>query len=255
MLDIEIIPLLKDNYCYFITDPVSKMNALIDPSTADEVLVFLQEKNLKLDFILNTHHHWDHVDGNLKIKEYTGAKIVGNIKDQDRIPGIDILVRENEIWYLGEQSCKILNLSGHTIGHIGYLFEGVVFTGDAVFSCGCGRLFEGNAEMMLSTFNRILSLPDECLMYCGHEYTYSNIIFCLSIDPSNLLLKDALIRTQEFLYKRLPSVPSSIGFERKANVFLRYKEDEIIKRILPESYHIASDSDVIAEMRRLKDVF
>ena len=145
------IPCLTDNYAYIINDNVSKTVAVVDPSEASPVIAFLKKLNLKLDYILNTHHHYDHIGGNAELKKLYNAKVVGFIGDKHRIPGIDITLKDNAKWIFGKSSVKILHIPGHTLGHICFFFENenIAFTGDTLFSLGCGRIFEGDHKQML----------------------------------------------------------------------------------------------------------
>ena len=157
------IPCLTDNYAYIINDNISKIVGVVDPSEATPVIAFLKKKNLQLNYILNTHHHFDHIGGNLELKKMYNAKIVGFEKDKKRIPGIDIALTDNECWKFGSFELKIIYIPGHTLGHICFYFENekVAFTGDTLFSLGCGRIFEGTYEQMFSSLNKIKNLPKD----------------------------------------------------------------------------------------------
>ena len=145
MIEVIQIPALQDNYIYFIIDKQSSLTACVDPSLADPVINLLKKKNLKLDFILNTHHHYDHVGGNLELKEKTQCKIIGAEIDKKRIPGIDIFLKDKENFFLGSSEFIAIETPGHTVGHICFYFHGdnILFSGDTLFAFGCGRLFEG----------------------------------------------------------------------------------------------------------------
>jgi hydroxyacylglutathione hydrolase len=172
-MQITPIPCLNDNYAYIIYDNLSKKVGIVDPSEAKPIIDFLNKKKIKLDFILNTHHHYDHIGGNIELKKLYKAKVIGFLGDKHRIPGIDISLKDNEIWMFGESKVKILHIPGHTLGHICFFFEKekIAFTGDTLFSLGCGRIFEGDHKQMLSSLNRIKKLPLDTKIYCGHEYT------------------------------------------------------------------------------------
>ena len=150
-MKIEIIPCLKDNYSYVIIDPENKSTCVVDPSESAPIIGFLKKNNLKLDYILNTHHHFDHIGGNIELKKLYNAEVLGFINDKHRIPGIDILLKDNEKWVFGNSQVKILHIPGHTLGHICFFFETekIAFTGDTLFSLGCGRIFEGDHNQML----------------------------------------------------------------------------------------------------------
>ena len=171
-LRVEIIPCRTDNYSYVCID--NENNAfVVDPSEFIPVDDFIKKNNLNLKYILNTHHHFDHVGGNIELKEKYGAKIVGNKNDKDRIPGIDICLMEGEFFKFNEYKAEIIDIPGHTIGHIAFHIqsENIVFTGDTLFSLGCGRIFEGTPEMMYQSLNKLKNLPENTRVYCGHEYT------------------------------------------------------------------------------------
>ena len=197
-MKVEIIPCLNDNFSYLIHEKVSDKVAIVDPAefkACDDVI----KKYKKLDFILNTHHHADHVDGNLELKKKYNSKILGFELDKDRIPGIDILLKENQKHKIGKLEFEVIFVPGHTKGHIAFFFlkEKVVFTGDALFSLGCGRVFEGTHEEMLNSLNKIKKLPSDTKIYCGHEYTKSNLNFCLKYDSKNTFLKEKQIEIQK----------------------------------------------------------
>ncbi len=251
MLSIEIIPLLRDNYSYFIYDTMSGVTGIIDPASAEPILGFLGDKSL--DFILNTHHHWDHTDGNLEIKNKKQAKIIGAEVDQHRIPGIDVCVKDS--FYFGNCEVKILHLPGHTSGHIGFFFinDKVLFCGDVLFFCGCGRVFEGTIQEMYNSIQILKSLPDETKIFCGHEYTESNIRFALSIEPNNTNLQRVYKEVKLLRIRSRPTVPSTISQERLINPFFRTSSDEIKRNIGFCSKN--SDLEVFTKIRKLKDKF
>ena len=172
-MEITTIPCLTDNYAYIINDYNSKTTGVIDPSEASPIITFLKKQKLKLDYILNTHHHFDHIGGNIELKKKYNAQVVGFEGDKHRIPGIDIALKNNENWNFGNSTIKVFHIPGHTLGHICFFFEKekIAFTGDTLFSLGCGRIFEGNHKQMLDSLNKIKSLPKETKIYCGHEYT------------------------------------------------------------------------------------
>ena len=156
-MQITPISCLTDNYAYIINDNNSKIVGVVDPSEASPIISFLNKKNLKLSYILNTHHHFDHIGGNTELKKLYNAKVVGFDGDKHRIPGIDITLKDNEKWTFGNSQVKIFHIPGHTLGHICFFFEKekVAFTGDTLFSLGCGRIFEGNHNQMLQSLNKI----------------------------------------------------------------------------------------------------
>ena len=252
-MKIEIIPCLSDNYSYLIYEKETNTVSIIDPSefeTCDKII----NKFKKLDYILNTHHHTDHIDGNLKLKKKYNAKILGFGPDKDRIPGIDIFLKENQKQKIGNLEFEVIFIPGHTKGHIAFFFykEKVAFTGDTLFSLGCGRVFEGTHEEMFDSLNKIKKLPPDTKIYCGHEYTKSNLNFCLAYDSKNTSLKDKKIEILKKLNSNHPTIPSTLGQEIKTNIFLRCNDPEIKHALGLED---SSDLEVFSKLRDLKDSF
>ena len=250
---VEIIPCLNDNYSYLIHEKKTNTISIVDPSefeACDKVI----NKHKKLDFILNTHHHTDHVDGNLKLKKKYNAKILGFGLDKDRIPGIDIFLKENQKQKIGNLEFEVIFIPGHTKGHIAFFFskEKIAFTGDTLFSLGCGRIFEGTHEEMFNSLKKIKKLPSDTKIYCGHEYTKSNLNFCLAYDSKNTFLKEKEIEIQKKLYSNQPTIPSTLAQEIKTNIFLRCNDPEIKQTLgLKDS----SELEVFSKLRDLKDSF
>ena len=252
-MNIEIIKCLNDNYSYLIFEEGTNTVSIIDPAEfmpCDKVI----QKYKKLDYILNTHHHADHVDGNIELKKKYNAKIMGFEDDKDRIPGIDILLKNNQNQKIGNLDFKTIFIPGHTKGHVAFYFknEKIVFTGDTLFSLGCGRVFEGTNLDMFNSLNKLKILPPETKVYCGHEYTKSNLNFCLKYDLNNSLLKRKSIEINSKIKNGLPTIPTTIGEELKTNIFLRY-DDNDIKQVL--NLKDSSHEEVFSKLRDLKDVF
>ena len=223
---IEIIKCLQDNYSYLIIDKNNLKACVVDPSEASPIINFVEKKKLKLIYILNTHHHYDHVGGNLELKRKYNSKVIGFKEDKKRIPGIDILVEDNQIWNEDNFEAKIYHVPGHTSGHIAFHFfkEKKLFIGDTLFSLGCGRIFEGTNEEMFNSLNRIKKIPDDTEIYCGHEYTLQNSKFCLSHDSTNLNLKNKILEIERKLKNGLPTIPTILKDELKCNIFLKAKD-------------------------------
>ena len=252
-MKIDIIPCLSDNYSYLIHEERTNTVSILDPSdfsTCDEKI----KKYNKLDYILNTHHHADHIDGNLKLKKKYNSKILGFGLDKLRIPGIDISLKENQKHKIGNLEFEVIFVPGHTKGHIAFFFrkEKVVFTGDTLFSLGCGRVFEGTHKEMFESLNKLKNLPLDTKVFCGHEYTKSNLKFCLAYDEQNVLLKQREKRVEDKLRNNLPTIPTTIEEEIKTNIFLKC-DDPSIKQIL--NLDTASDDKVFSKLRDLKDSF
>ena len=223
---IEIIPCLQDNYSYLIIDESNNSACVIDPSEAYPIITFVENNDIKLKYILNTHHHFDHIGGNKELKKKFGSTVAGFKEDSHRIPEIDILLEDNQIWKAQNFIAKIIHIPGHTSGHICFHFfnEKLVFTGDTLFSLGCGKIFEGSYEQMFDSLNKIKSLPEETKVYCGHEYTLNNSKFCSKYDTENLNLKKKIENINKKITKGLPTVPSTIKGELDCNIFLRTKD-------------------------------
>ena len=253
-LQVELVPCLADNYAYLVYDPEASICAAVDPSEAAPVRTALVAHGLKLTHILNTHHHWDHTGGNLPLKQEFGATIIGPAKDRDRIPGIDVGVDESAPWQFGGHTARILEIPAHTQAHIAFAFEDeqIVFTGDTLFAMGCGRLFEGTPRMMWTSLSKLMRLADDTKVYCGHEYTLNNGRFALTFEPENADLQMRMREVETCRANSQPTIPSTIGMEKKTNPFLRSDSPEIRKTLGMQN---ADDVSVFAEVRRRKDVF
>ena len=224
-MKVEIIKCLKDNFSYLLINEKNQKPRVKDPSESTPIIDFFEKKNINLKYILNTHHHYDHVGGNNDLKKKYGSKIVGFKNDKDRIPEIDILVEDNQIWTNEDFESKIIHIPGHTSGHICFYFEKekIAFTGDTLFSLGCGRIFEGTYEQMFESLNKLKKLPTETKIFCGHEYTLKNSMFCKKYEKDNKNLKKKIIEIEHKLKNNLPTIPSTIGEELACNIFLRAK--------------------------------
>jgi len=232
-MKIEIIPCLQDNYSYLIIDEKKNIACVVDPSESDPVIKYLENNKINLKFILNTHHHYDHVGGNKKLKEKYGASVVGFKGDKERIPEINITVDDQEIWKYENFETKIIHIPGHTLGHICFYFynDKSVFTGDTLFSLGCGKIFEGTYSQMYGSLKKIKNLPHDTRVFCGHEYTLNNSKFCLTHDQNNKNLKNKIIEIQKKLQNNLPTIPSTIKEELECNVFLRSNNVETFSKL------------------------
>ena len=239
-MKIKIIPCLKDNYSYLIIDEKSNNACVIDPSESNPIEKYLDKNKINLKFILNTHHHYDHVGGNKELKKKYNAKIIGYKNDKNRIPDIDILVEDNQIWKYQNFELKIIYVPGHTKGHISFYFykDKIIFTGDTLFSLGCGKIFEGTYSQMFNSLNKFKKLPLDTKIFCGHEYTLQNSKFCSKYDPDNENLKKKILKIKKKLNNNLPTLPSTIGEELDCNIFLR-----------------SNNLETFSKLRDLKDIF
>ena len=253
-LEIIQIPCLSDNYGFLIHDAQSGLTGAIDTPDARAINSALADRGWKLTHILNTHHHFDHAGGNLELKKKWNCRIVGPAADIERIPGIDIALGDGDSYEFGRYSAAVFDVPGHTRGHIAYYFEDedVAFVGDTLFALGCGRLFEGTPSQMWTSLQKFLALPDQTRVYCAHEYTQANARFARTVDPNNPDLRRRAQDIDAMRARGEPTVPTSIGLERRTNPFLR-PGSESLRRTLGMPH--ASDTEVFAEIRARKDRF
>ena len=239
-LEIELIPLLSDNYAFLLREPTSGAVAVIDPAVAEPVMERLGGAEARLDLVLATHHHSDHVAGIPAVKSATGARVVGPAADAHRIPGMDEGVREGDTVRLGELTLQVMETPGHTTGHVTFWAPDAeaVFCGDTMFVMGCGRLLEDTAEAMWHSLERLGSLPDATRVYCGHEYTMANARFALHVDSDNQALLARAAEVEDLRAGGQPTVPTTIAREKATNPFLR-----------------SGNAARFAELRRQKDRF
>lgn len=227
MIHIDIIPILEDNYCYIIRTSDGK-TAVIDAGEAKPVMDFLDKNNLHPDQIISTHHHWDHVNGNLALHEHYGAPVIVPEIDSAKIKTYDRVLKDGDTLTIGNAQAKIIGTPGHTMGAICLYFEQdkILFTGDTLFSMGCGRLFEGTAQDMFASFQKISVLPDETQIYCGHDYTLANGSFALSLHPDDPHIQNRMAQARHLRDNGRPTLPVSLGEEKKTNPFLQAKSAE-----------------------------
>jgi len=232
-MKIQIIKCLQDNYSYLIIDETNLNACVVDPSESKPIIDFVESNNINLKYILNTHHHFDHVGGNIELKKKYNLNVIGFKGDKDRIPEIDILVDDQNIWGEDNFEAKIYHIPGHTSGHIAFHFfkEKKIFTGDTLFSLGCGRIFEGTYEQMFNSLKKIKSLPKDTEIYCGHEYTLQNSNFCLVYDSDNLQLKKKIVKIKEKLENKLPTIPTILDDEIQCNIFLKAKDLQTFSKL------------------------
>ena len=183
--------------------------------------------------IIISHHHFDHIGGNKELKQKYNSIVVGYKNDSKRIPEISVLVEDNQIWKADNFEAKIIHIPGHTTGHIGFYFfnEKAIFTGDTLFSLGCGKIFEGTYEEMFESLSKIKNLPNDTKIYCGHEYTLQNSNFCIKHDPQNLNLQNKITSIKEKLDNNTPTIPSTLKDEKECNIFLRAKNVDSFSKL------------------------
>ncbi len=225
-LTMRRVPMLSDNYAWLLTDQATAIAGFVDPADADAAMAAVQAADGRLDFILLTHHHDDHIAGAAKLAAMTGAKTVGNQADQRRLPKLDIALAEGDDFMLGDAKARIIDTPGHTVGHIAYAFEAdsVLLSGDTLFSLGCGRLFEGSAEQMFGSLRKLAALSPETMICCGHEYTQSNARFALSVDAGNAALQARAAEVDRLRASGEATVPVRLASELACNPFLRAKD-------------------------------
>jgi hydroxyacylglutathione hydrolase len=252
--EIRLFACLKDNYGVLLHDPESGATAAIDAPEAGPVEAALKATGWKLTDILVTHHHADHTDGIIELKERHKCRVVAPAAEAEKIPAVDLSVREGDKVTVGKLSGNVIETPGHTTGHISYWFHAdkVAFVGDTLFSIGCGRVIEGTPGMMWRSLTKLRDLPDDTEIYCGHEYTAANIKFARTIEPDNAALAAREKQAQTQLAKGEPTIPVTIGEEKKANPFLRADVPAVAAGIGMAGKQAAQ---VFAEIRARKNKF
>ncbi|GCE83254.1 hydroxyacylglutathione hydrolase [Komagataeibacter diospyri] len=239
-LAVKAIPILSDNYAWFVHDGVTGAAGMVDPAQEAPLIAAIDAAGDRLDLIFLTHHHADHVAAADALRQRYGAKIVGPVAEAARLPRLDIAVRDGDVVELGQSRAQVIATPGHTAGEVSYYFPDgpALFCGDTLFSMGCGRLFEGTPADMFASLQRIKALPDDTLICCGHEYTQSNARFALHVDPDNTALKARAAQVADLRGRGAPTLPVPLLVERQTNPFLR-----------------AHDVATLARLRREKDSF
>jgi hydroxyacylglutathione hydrolase len=254
MLEVIQFPCLSDNYGYLIHDQANNLTAAIDTPEVAPINEALEARGWRLTHILNTHHHFDHAGGNLELKQQWDCTIVGAKNDAERIPGIDVALSDGDTFEFGDYTATIFDVSGHTLGHIAFYFPGeeVLFSGDALFALGCGRLFEGSPAQMWDSLQKLKALPDSTTVYCAHEYTAANAAFALSVEPDNKDLQARCAEIKALRAANKPTVPSNLGIEKATNPFLRPDSPDLQKVVGLDGSDLVA---VFAETRKRKDNF
>ena len=251
-LEIYQFPCLSDNYGFLVHDSESGETACIDTPETAPILAALEKTGWTLTQIWNTHHHYDHAGNNEEIKRITGCTITGPAGEADKIPAIDRAVDDGDTVMLGAHEAHVLNVGGHTLGHIAFHMEGHAFVGDSLFALGCGRVFEGTMAQMWESLQKLNALPDGTQIYCAHEYTTSNAVFAVTIDPDNEALSQRVAEISALRAANKPTVPTEIALERATNPFLRATDANVQARLNMSG---APAVDVFAEIRARKDSF
>lgn len=249
-LNVTIIPCLSDNFGYLLHEPEQNVFAVIDAPAAAPLIAAIDAAGGKLDLIILTHHHFDHIDGVAALVERYGAKVVGAAADAHRLPPLDVAVTPGDCIRVGDEEARVIDVSGHTVGHVAYHFpaSGKAFTADSLMALGCGRLFEGTALQMWASLTRLMEMPPETQIYSGHDYFDANARFALSIEPENPALLARIARKAA----GAPVMPVTLAEELATNPFLRAPIPSVQAAAgLPDADHAA----VFAEIRRRKDTF
>lgn len=254
-LEIQLLPALRDNYIFLVRETESGSVLVIDPGERGVVPNALEKLGWRPTLILNTHHHHDHVGGNQELREMFGIPLLASPVDGAKISGVDRFVNDGERISFGAETIRAIAIPGHTLGHTAYLFEkaGVVFVGDTLFGMGCGRLFEGTPQQMWDSLRRLMSLPDDTRIYWGHEYTVANGTFASRLEPDNTEVNARLRDAESKRTLGQPTLPSTIGFEKRTNPFLRAGSREMRHSLgLPDE---STDVEVFAQLRARRDEF
>lgn len=255
MFFIYPISAFNDNYIWTLVDESYKRAIVVDPGDAAPVLTFLKKHQLTLNAILITHKHHDHTGGiPALLSAFPNASVFSHPVEQ--VAQTTQLVSDNDVIHIDGHEFRVLAIPGHTLGHIAYYCKPFLFCGDTLFTNGCGRIFEGTAEQMLSSLQKLMALPDDTQIYCGHEYTLSNITFALHVEPNNIALQKRFKDAKRLRSENQPTVPSTLQLEKETNPFLRCNKPSVIESI---SYHagkqLNSEVNVFAELRQWKNTF
>src|SRR6195952_4928735 len=250
--EIRLFPCLTDNFGYLIHDPSSKAVASIDAPEAAPIIKALEREGWMLTDILVTHHHGDHVGGIAELKQKYNCRVVAPHDKTAKIPLVDVRVSQGDIVKVGTLLARVLETPGHTLDHISFVFDDdkALFAADTLFSIGCGRVFEGTYPMMWDSLLKLRALPDDFRLYCGHEYTASNVKFALTVEADNQALTARAAEVTKLRAENKPTAPTLLGDEKKANVFLRADEPSVAAKLHMKG---ASAADVFGELRERKN--
>ena len=250
--EIRLFPCLSDNFGYLIHDDATKATASIDAPEAGPIVKALEREGWKLTDILITHHHGDHVGGVSELKKKYGCRVVAPHDKSTKIANADLRVGNGDVVKVGNLLARVLETPGHTLDHISYVFDGekTLFAADTLFSIGCGRVFEGTYPMMWDSLLKLRALPDDFKLYCGHEYTASNVKFALSVDSDNAALKARAAEVTRLRGENKPTIPSLLGEEKKTNIFLRADDPSVAIKLHMKG---ASAAEVFGELRERKN--
>ncbi|MDP1573657.1 MAG: hydroxyacylglutathione hydrolase [Coxiellaceae bacterium] len=249
------ISAFNDNYIWVWVDDVKKQAIVVDPGDAAPVLNFLQEKGLTLQALLITHKHHDHTGGiSALLSEFPEALVFSH--PTENIAQTTHIVMNGDVIKINDHEFRVIHIPGHTLGHVAYYCNPMLFCGDTLFTNGCGRLFEGTAEQMLTSLKKLMVLPDDTQVYCGHEYTLSNIKFALQVEPNNQLLKKRFEDAKQLRFHNKPTVPSLLKLEKDTNPFLRCHTQAVINSASEQlGKPCETEVDVFYALREWKNYF
>jgi hydroxyacylglutathione hydrolase len=252
-MEIFQLPADTDNYIYLLRDEATNSTFVVDPTQAEPVLALCKEKKWEITALFITHHHPDHIRGVPKLVNEYNCKVYGFEGDQHRLPPLTHPLKDGDVVNIHSHVFNIKHIPGHTLGHIAYYNSpnGLLFSGDTLFSMGCGRLFEGTPEMMISSLGWIRSLPPTTMVHCSHEYTETNTEFAVSIEPNNSALKKFFERIVELRKMNIPTVPFRLETQLPINPFLRWNDSQL-KTALGKPIDV-SDVETFADLRRRRD--
>ena len=250
--EIRTFTCLNDNFGYLIHDPETKATASVDAPEAGPIIKALEREGWTLTDILITHHHHDHVGGVAELKQKYNCRVVAPHDKSTAIAHVDLRAAHGDVIKVGELLVRVLETPGHTLDHISYVFdsEKALFAADTLFSIGCGRVFEGTYPMMWDSLLKLRALPDDFKLYCGHEYTASNVKFALTVEPDNPALVARAAEVTKLRAENKPTIPVLLGEEKKANVFLRADEPAVAIKLHMKG---ANAADVFGELRERKN--
>lgn len=250
--EIRTFTCLNDNFGYLVHDTETKATASIDAPESGPILAALEREGWRLTDILITHHHGDHVGGVAELKQKYNCRVVAPHDKTTKIADVDLRVANGDVVKVGKLLGRVLETPGHTLDHISYVFdaEKAVFAADTLFSIGCGRVFEGNYPMMWDSLLKLRALPDDFRLYCGHEYTASNVKFALAVEPDNQALQARAAEVATLRAENKPTIPSLLGEEKRANVFLRADDPSVAAKLRMKGAEAAA---VFGELRERKN--
>ena len=250
--EIRVFTCLSDNFGYLVHDPTTNATASIDAPEAAPIMRVLEQEGWKLTDILVTHHHHDHVGGIAELKQKYGCRVVAPHDQTTAIADVDLRVANGDVVKIGDLLARVLETPGHTLDHVSYVFDAdkALFAADTLFSIGCGRVFEGTYPMMWESLLKLRALPDDFSLYCGHEYTAANVKFALNVEPDNAALQARAEAVTRLRAAGKPTIPSLLGEEKKANVFLRADDPAVAIKLRMKG---ASAADVFGELRERKN--